>query len=486
MKMSIKKKFTFIGAGMILGFIVMNILLTYLFMIPFSVKFSQRQLNRITIRIEEQNMQDEEEFQEYIDQLEEDMNTRITIVDSDGMILFTTWHKNRENIGNDTLSGKLFYSNKEELDEGKVVSTSSDREEGPGNQIRIVVLRRIGDDRYIFISRSYRSLRNTMHSAILFELVSGCVILIIGLIIVQHWSYFFVTPIEQLTKTTEHIANLEFDNKVAVKSEDELGQLANAINRMSDHLEANVEQLQNDIENRKKLVRNLSHEIKSPVAVIMGYADRMKAIISKNPDKAVGYCEIISDESARVDSLVKEMLEFSKLEQDYGEPLRDKFKAKVLFEDIEKRFRKENDIKNNIFEDNDPNIHIVFEKKYGDNDVLYADYVMMERAVYNLIRNAVTYVTGNPPLIRVTGEQKEDFYEISVFNSGSSIPEEDMPSIWEPFSKVDKVRGRSKKGYGLGLSIVREIVEKHNGYYNVNNVNDGIEFTISIRNMNDK
>ena len=98
MKMSIKKKFTFIGAGMILGFIVMNILLTYLFMIPFSVKFSQRQLNKITIQIEKQDMQDEEEFQEYIDQLEEDMNTRITIVDSDGMILFTTWHIIRKTI----------------------------------------------------------------------------------------------------------------------------------------------------------------------------------------------------------------------------------------------------------------------------------------------------------------------------------------------------------------------------------------------------
>ncbi len=482
MKISIKKKFTFIGAGMILGFIVINIILTYLFMIPFSVKISQRQLNKIADQIEEQNMHDGDKFQEYIDQLEEDMNIRIIIVDSEGIIRFTTWHQNSEYIGKDTLSGKLFYSKKDELDNGEVVSTSSVREEEPGNQIRILVLRKIGDKRYLFISRSYRSLQNTMKSAILFEFVSGCVILVIGLISVQRWSYYFVTPIEQITNTTEHIANLEFDNKVEVKTEDELGQLANAINRMSDHLETNVDQLQNDIENRKKLVRNLSHEIKSPVAVIMGYADRMKAIISKNPEKAADYCEIISDESTRVDSLVKEMLEFSKLEQDYGEAIRDKFKAKVLFEDIEKRYHQENDIKNNISEENDSNMQIVFEEEYDEGDILFADYVMMERAVYNLIRNAKTYVTGNPPCIRVTGKQKGNFYEISVFNSGSMVPEEDKQSIWEPFGKVDKVRGRSKKGYGLGLSIVREIVEKHNGYYNVNNVNEGVVFSISIRN----
>ncbi len=486
MKKSIKMKFTIIGSGMIVGFIIINIILTYLFMIPFSVSITQKQLNKIAMQIEKHNMHDEEEFQDYLDQIEEDMNTRITIVDNEGTILFTTWNKKNNNVKLDVnnLTGSLFYDNKKILDEGKVVSTSSKRDEGPNNQIRIMILRRIGDERYIFISRSYRSLQNTMQSAILFELVSGCIILILGLILVQRWSYYFVTPIEQITHAAEHIADLEFDNKVDVKTEDELGQLAKAINRMSDHLEANVDQLQNDIENRKKLVRNLSHEIKSPIAVIMGYADRMKAVISKNPEKAVGYCEIISDESARVDTIVKEMLDFSKLEQDYGEPSKEKIYVKDLFGDIRKRFYQENREKEISLPDGSGDkLKIVYEDDYNSEDFIYADYVMMERAIYNLIRNAVTYVTGNPPIIRVTGEKNGDYYEVRVFNSGSIIPEEDRKSIWEPFSKVDKVRGRAKKGYGLGLSIVREIIEKHNGYYSVNNVNEGVEFVIAIRSV---
>ena len=472
MKHTIKRKFTIIGAGMIAGFILINIILTYVFMTPFTIMLSTRQLNNIAVQLENQNMHEEDEFQNYIDQLEEDMNTRITIIDGNGYVLFSTstnWN-NRDKLSVDSPSGKLFYENRENLDAGKSVSSSRENDSTTSERIRIFLVRKVGEDRYAFVSRSYRSFQNSMKAAILFELVSGGVLLILGLILVRHWSYYFVTPIEQITEAAEHISNLEFDTKVEVTASDELGQLSTAINRMSDHLEANVEQLHEDIENRKKLVRNLSHEIKSPVAVIMGYADRMKTVIDNNPDKARKYCEIISDESNRIDVLVKEMLDFSKLEQEYGEPDKERFKASRLFEDLKKRFNQEN-IESKI----------KYEDRYVPDEYINADYIMMERAVYNLIRNAVTYVSGEAPLIKVSGTNTDGYYVVSVYNSGSNIPDEDRHTIWEPFGKVDKVRGRSKKGYGLGLSIVREIVEKHEGRYRVDNLDDGVSFVISFK-----
>lgn len=472
MKLSIKRKFTIIGAGMIVGFILINIILTYLFMTPFTIMLSTKQLNNIAIQLENRNMHEEEDFQNYIDQLEEDMGTRITIIDGEGKVLFSTANnlKSKDKISEDSPSGRMFYENRADLDAGKSVSASRENDSTNSERIRIFLVRKVGADRYAFVSRSYRSFQNSMRAAILFELVSGGVLLILGLIIVQRWSYYFVTPIEQITEAAEHISNLEFDTKVEVTTKDELGQLSAAINRMSNHLEANVEQLQEDIENRKKLVRNLSHEIKSPVAVIMGYSDRMKKVMADNPDKAKKYCEIISDESSRIDILVKEMLEFSKLEQEHGEPNKEKFEAARLFGDLKKRFYQEN-----------VETKITYEDSFVPDEYINADYIMMERAVYNLIRNAVTYVAGEAPLIKVSGTNTDGYYVVSVYNSGSSIPDDDRLTIWEPFGKVDKVRGRSKKGYGLGLSIVREIVEKHEGRYRVDNLDDGVSFVISFK-----
>lgn len=310
-----------------------------------------------------------------------------------------------------------------------------------------------------------------MHSAIVFDLLAGIVIVLIGTVIVSGLSQRLVVPIKEMQQTAEHISNLEFDAKVKIRSQDELGQLGQSINRMSNHLEENVEQLQKDIENRKRLVRNISHEIKSPVAVIMGYADRLKVVLQKNPERALQYCEIISNESSRVDILVKEMLEFSKLEQRTGELYIEKIPVKQFFAKIQKRFEEENYDR-----------RIDFQLTCGEEDIINADEVLLERAIYNILGNAVAYGSVQDLRIILTGMQKEDYYEFSVYNSGNGIPEEMLDGIWDAFVKVDKARTRGRQGSGVGLSIVREIVETHGGYYRVENTSNGVIFTISVQN----
>ena len=278
-----------------------------------------------------------------------------------------------------------------------------------------------------------------------------------------------VIPIRNMQCAAEHISNLEFDIRVEVKSEDELGQLGMAINKMSDHLEANVVQLQNDLEKRKRLVRNISHEIKSPIAVIMGYADRLKVVLQKNPEKALQYCEIISNESTRVDVLVREMLELSKFEQKTEEMHQEPFAVKYLMKNIR-----------NCFQDETLGKNITYTEQYNAEDVISADFLLLERALNNLVRNAVAHGTGDQMQIRVAGKRNEEYYEFRVYNSGSHIDESEMESIWDAFSKVDKARTRGK-GFGVGLSIVQEIVSAHDGYCGVENVEDGVEFMIAVR-----
>lgn len=468
MKKSLGKKICAIGGGLIISFIVINIILTYFFMIPFSVYLSTKQMEKLAQTMEQEDSYTDDEFTEYIEQIDEDMNTSVTIIDGTKHIISTTRISEYHTKAVGEMSSILFDNTKEQLDNGEVVSMSRNSEKQT-DVILVRVIKKVAIDRYVILGRSYRSLENAMHSALVFDLLAGIVIVIIGWLFVWRISQRMIVPIRNMQQAAEHIANLEFDIRVNAKSQDELGQLGTSINRMSERLEENLVQLQNDLEKRKRLVRNISHEIKSPIAVIMGYADRLKVVLQKNPEKALQYCEIISNESTRVDVLVREMLELSKFEQKTEEMHQESFAVKYLMQNIRNCFRDETLEKN-----------INYTEQYNAEDVISADFLLLERALNNLVRNAVAHGTGNQMQIRVAGKRNEEYYEFRVYNSGSHIDESEMESIWDAFSKVDKARTRGK-GFGVGLSIVQEIVSAHEGYCTVENVDDGVEFMIAVR-----
>lgn len=469
MKKSLGTKLCMAGIALISSFVCLNIILTYFFLIPLSTYLSADQMKELAVTLENRDDYEKESFMKYIEQVSEDSNTQITVIDGNKRIICTTraTYYKKKKVGPEV--GRMFDSYYEEMQQGnETVETKSVE---ATNKIVVRVVKKIADDRYAILSRSYRSLQDATRAAILFDILSGIIIILVGLCIVYWSSRKLVVPIQKMTVIAEHISDLEFDEKVDVHSDDEIGQLGKSINKMSEHLEQNLEMLQDDIKSRKRLVRNLSHEIKSPVAVIMGYADRLKAVILKNPEKAIEYCEIISNESNRVDMLVKEMLELSRLEQQTEECHIENFLAEKLFCDIHDRFLMENAEKN-----------IQYIESYDKKEQVKADYLLLERALYNLLNNAVAYGDSENMTIRVSGERNGEYYEFCVYNSGSFINEEDVSSIWEAFNKVDKVRTRGKQaGTGVGLSIVREIVEAHNGYYAVRNVEEGVEFLISVK-----
>lgn len=468
MKKSLWKKICISGIAVSSVFILLNILFTYLFMAPFSTIFYRDSIEEVADGLKNRIKDDEDSVKEYMEQMDENHNVKITVLDSDKNVIYTTRVTDIK-MGRSWASiDNALDSQTKKLESGKSVFLSMNRRRGEHKSVYVILIEKISDDRFVIISRSYQSLVNATYTAMVFEFVIGVPLLIVVMLIIYHISRRLVRPLKDMTETAAHISMLEFDNKVNVTTEDEVGQLGNAINKMSEHLENNVAMLQKDIEDRKKLVRNLSHEIKSPMAVIMGYADRLKTIISKNPEKALEYCEIISNESTRVDVLVKEMLDLSKLDQGADELNKEQFPVKRLFEDINKRFKEENMEK-----------AIRYSDQFNEDDYIRADYIMLERAVYNLVNNAVQHGPSENMDIVVTGQKKEQYYEIRVFNSGSTIDESEISDVWNAFSKVDKARTRGK-GYGIGLAMVREIVEAHQGYYSVENKENGVEFCISI------
>ena len=163
------------------------------------------------------------------------------------------------------------------------------------------------------------------------------------------------------------------------------------------------------------------------------------------------------------------MLELSKFEQKTEEMHQESFAVKYLMRNIRNCFRDETLEKN-----------ITYTEQYDTDDVINADFLLVERALNNLVRNAVSHGTGDQMRIQVAGRRNGEYYEFRVYNSGSHIAESEMESIWDAFSKVDKARTRGK-GFGVGLSIVKEIASAHEGYCSVENTDDGVEFMIAVK-----
>ena len=228
--------------------------------------------------------------------------------------------------------------------------------------------------------------------------------------------------------------------------------------------------LKQDVERRKQLVRNISHELKTPIGVIKGYAEGLQFSVADDEEKRQKYCKVISDECDRMDSLVKELLNLSMLESGTFQLNTSEFDIRVLIQNIAERFE-------TAFTEKG----IEFECELDKELFVSADYELIERVIINFIINAINHVEGDKK-ISINILSMREKARIEVFNTGKHIQEEELVRIWDVFYKVDKARSREYGGNGLGLSISRLIGEAHGGKTGVENVNDGVMFFIEIPN----
>lgn len=229
-----------------------------------------------------------------------------------------------------------------------------------------------------------------------------------------------------------------------------------------------MDSLKLDVERKKQLVRNISHELKTPIGVIKGYAEGLKFGVAEDKEKTDRYCTVIAAECNRMDNMVRELLNLSLLESGMFQIHLSRFDAAELIEKVLERFEP------TFLEKN-----ITLDLNIPKNLIVAADYELLERAINNYITNAINHLEGMR-LIKVTAEKKESGIRIAVYNTGKPIPKDDLPHIWDVFYKVDKARSRQYGGHGLGLSIVQMIAELHGGITGVENVSEGVLFFIEI------
>lgn len=291
------------------------------------------------------------------------------------------------------------------------------------------------------------------------------------------------TPILQLTHISKKMTELDFEAKFYRKTRhrNEIDELGEHINRLSETLEGTISELksannelQQDIEKkiqidemRKEFLSNVSHELKTPLALIQGYAEGLKECINDDEESREFYCEVIMDEADKMNQMVKKLLTLNQLEFGNDTIVMERFNLTELIQGVI----------------NAQQILITQKQICVDFSEMplyvWADEFKVEEVITNYLSNAIHYA-ANEKVIRITFDRKPKCVRVCVFNTGDAIPEEDLERVWVKFYKVDKARTREYGGSGIGLSIVKAIMESFNQECGVRNYENGVEFWFEL------
>ena len=333
---------------------------------------------------------------------------------------------------------------------------------------------------FILIRTPIQGIKDNVHISNTFITYIGIGTLIIGIIAAFVLSSYISRPIKQLSNIAERMSELDFDIKYDGKDKGEIGLLGKSMNNMSQKLEENISQLkaanlelQRDIDKKEKLEKmrtdflsNVSHELKTPIALIQGYAEGLKEGITDDPESMDFYCSVIMDEAAKMNNMVKRLLTLNQIEFGEDELVMERFDINELVKSV---------VSANELRATQKNLSITYD--ILDTPLyVWAD----EEVVTNYLSNAINHCC-NENIIKIkVGQIDKDNVRVSVFNTGNNIPEADIEHIWEKFYKVDKARTREYGGNGIGLSIVKAIVESMGKTCGVNNLSDGVEFWFDL------
>ena len=316
-----------------------------------------------------------------------------------------------------------------------------------------------------------------------FLLFLGFITMVLGIIIVYIASYEVTKPIQQLAQLSLKMSKLDFSARFEGDSSDEIATLGNSMNVLSERLEETIcdlkkanNELLSDIENktmidkrRQEFVANVSHELKTPIALIMGYAEGLSEGLCEDSESRTYYSNVILDEAKRMNHMVKDLMNLSAIEQ--GKDLPDF--ALLDFPKLLQGVISSMDI---LLKQEEIQLEVDIPKTL----YLYGDEFKIEEVLMNYLQNAIHHVTEPKQISIYTENRGKNLVEVHVRNTGNPIPKEDLSHVFEKFYKVDKAHTRAYGGSGLGLSIVKAIMDSHHQECGVKNTLTGVDFWFTL------
>jgi len=346
----------------------------------------------------------------------------------------------------------------------------------------LVLASRLNNNQALVLSTPLSAIDENAAIANKFFMITGLITIVLGGFAVFLFTGRFTKPILELNDIAQRMSKLDFSKKYQVKSDDEVGQLGRSINSLSDQLDQAIKnlteankKLREDIEQerkidkmRKEFINSVSHELKTPLALIQGYAEGLKLNITEDEETKNYYCDVIIDETDKMTRLVQDLLELSRIESGNFHLEKTPFDLSSMIRTVLDKYQPllaEKGIK--------------VECELPENQTVFGDPVRLEQVLVNYLVNAINHVDDQKE-IKIGATVNDDKVRVSVYNSGERIPEESLDKIWTSFYKVDKARTRRYGGTGLGLSVVKAIQELHKNRYGVENLENGVLFWFEV------
>ena len=483
MKHSIKRQMLTVFVGLILFMIVVFMIVNGSFLEKYYISNKKSEFIKAYTMVQEgveNGTISSETPEKDLGRLTEKNNISIAVIDSEYNVVYTNVREKQMMVVQ--LFGYLYDKNHQEVLE-KTDSYDICKSVDPQNNTEYLTMWGNFDNGDIFIMRS--PLESIRSAVTIFNrfigVVGGCVILV-SVLLAWYFSKRITEPIMELATLSQKMADLDFDAKYTSGGSNEIGVLGENFNRMSERLEQTISnlkeanyKLQKDIEQKEKrenmrseFLGNVSHELKTPIALIQGYAEGLKEGVNDDPESREFYCEVIMDEAGKMNRMVKNLLALNQLEFGEDDVQFERFDITSLISGVLQSL----DI---LIEQKEA--QVIFRHK---NPIyVWADEFKVEQVVRNYVNNALNHVDGEK-VIEIKITQENDMAKITVFNTGTPIPEEDLPHIWEKFYKVDKARTREYGGNGIGLSIVKAIMDSFGKGYGAINHTNGVEFWFEL------
>lgn len=428
-----------------------------------------------------------EQFQLQMEKLCDNANLSIMIANSSLKTIYTS-----VNVYDDTLMMRMFnyvygdslYANNnkttliESTDNYNMLTCQDER----FNTYYMEMVGVLADDNFFIVRTPLESIRENVLVSNRFLGLVALVMTFLGAGCIMYITARVMQPLDSLIEISDQMTQLNFDVKYEGGGTVEMDALGENMNALSSKLEETISdlktannELQHDIEQkiqidemRKEFLSNVSHELKTPIALIQGYAEGLQECINDDPESRAYYCEVIMDEAAKMNRMVQKLLTLNQIEFGNDVITMERFDITAMAHNLIDSMKLLADQK-----------EAVITCTLNEPVFVWSDEYKIEEVLTNYLSNALNHVDFEKK-IEVNIQKLENHVRVSVFNTGKPIPEEDIDKIWIKFYKVDKARTRAYGGSGIGLSIVKAVMDSLNQSCGAKNYENGVEFWFTL------